>query len=343
VIAKLREQFSLTQEAVEADRAKQREARVRQQEESLAKVRREAQEMTLKDAQNAQDALAQLTSREGRQLTLEQRRELVRRLRDFEKNQGELDELLRLSSEQRREITKAELQIESDARLDAAKIVLGTAQNLSQSLSVIAGENAGAQAALAAFSKQLALVQTAINAGVAVSEAVKSGAGLPFPANLAAIATAVAAVTTLIAQAVSTFSSVEPPAPPRFARGGILRGPSHAQGGIMLGSRGRAFAEAEGGEVVLTKRVSQSPALLAQASAINVAGGGRPLISAPTVSFAAAGGVVPSVSPFDGASDARLVQGIVRALENMPAPEVAVSEITKAQGRVGLKERRAKV
>lgn len=70
----------------------------------------------------------------------------------------------------------------------------------------------------------------------------------------------------------------------KFSRGGIpdgiLRGPSHAQGGIPL--------EAEGSEIILTKGVYHNPGLRSLASAINVAGGGR--------SFAMGG--VPS-NPFD--------------------------------------------
>lgn len=61
---------------------------------------------------------------------------------------------------------------------------------------------------------------------------------------------------------------------------GVLRGPSHAQGGIPL--------EAEGQEIILTKGVFNSPGLRSMASAINVAGGGR--------SFATGG--LPS-NPFD--------------------------------------------
>lgn len=61
--------------------------------------------------------------------------------------------------------------------------------------------------------------------------------------------------------------------------GGILRGPSHAQGGIPI--------EAEGNEIILTQGVYNNQTLRRAASAINVAGGGR--------SFAAGG----PVNPFD--------------------------------------------
>jgi len=85
----------------------------------------------------------------------------------------------------------------------------------------------------------------------------------------------------------------------KFAKGGILNGPSHAQGGIPMFSKGGAFyGEAEGGEAVLTKGVMANPALARMASAINVAGGGVP--------FFANGGVldpIQSATPTDRAAD----------------------------------------
>jgi len=85
----------------------------------------------------------------------------------------------------------------------------------------------------------------------------------------------------------------------KFAKGGILNGPSHAQGGIPMFSKGGAFyGEAEGGEAVLTKGVMANPALASMASAINVAGGGVP--------FFANGGVldpIQSATPTDRAAD----------------------------------------
>tara|TARA_R110002167_G_scaffold81296_2_gene222672 strand:+ start:7950 stop:10592 length:2643 start_codon:yes stop_codon:yes gene_type:complete len=70
----------------------------------------------------------------------------------------------------------------------------------------------------------------------------------------------------------------------KFAKGGILLGPSHAQGGIKT-----PYGELEGNEIVLTKGVTQNPRLRSMASQLNVAGGGR--------SFAA-GGVLPSEASY---------------------------------------------
>ena len=63
----------------------------------------------------------------------------------------------------------------------------------------------------------------------------------------------------------------------KFARGGVVGGSSHAQGGIALLDRrsGREVGEMEGDEIILTKGVTQDPALRAAASQINYLGGGR--------------------------------------------------------------------
>lgn len=87
-----------------------------------------------------------------------------------------------------------------------------------------------------------------------------------------------------------------------FKDGGILQGPSHAQGGINLAVGGRVVANAEGGEPILTAAVSRNPMLLAAASRINVAAGGRPLM--------ADGGITPSAASaggFDADALARMI------------------------------------
>ena len=85
----------------------------------------------------------------------------------------------------------------------------------------------------------------------------------------------------------------------KFSKGGVLSGPSHAQGGIPMFSQGGAvYGEAEGGEIVLTKGVLKNPALASMASAINVAGGG--------VSFFENGGIldpIQSATPTERAAD----------------------------------------
>jgi TP901 family phage tail tape measure protein len=121
--------------------------------------------------------------------------------------------------------------------------------------------------------KALGLAQIAIASGVGVAEAIKAGAGIPFPANLGAIATGVGAVLTGIANAINLLNSANITKPsfggegggaqpglnavPLGEKGGIFSGPSHADGGLKVvdPQRGRVVAEVEGGEpwMVLSK------------------------------------------------------------------------------------------
>jgi len=58
----------------------------------------------------------------------------------------------------------------------------------------------------------------------------------------------------------------------KHERGGVLRGPSHANGGIPFSVGGRLGFEAEGGEAIINKRSTSM--FRSQLSAINAAGGG---------------------------------------------------------------------
>ena len=131
------------------------------------------------------------------------------------------------------------------------------------------------------------ITQALINTALAVTSALATKPFLPMGLIAAGIATATGA-----AQVASIKAQ-------KFSKGGLLSGPSHAQGGIPMFSKGGAFyGEAEGGEAVLTKGVMANPALASMASAINVAGGGVP--------FFANGGVlepIQSATPTDRAAD----------------------------------------
>lgn len=62
---------------------------------------------------------------------------------------------------------------------------------------------------------------------------------------------------------------------PEFALGGILNGPSHAQGGIpLVSASGNFYGNAEGGEIILTKAVAEHPVGRQIASNLNEYFGG---------------------------------------------------------------------
>ena len=61
----------------------------------------------------------------------------------------------------------------------------------------------------------------------------------------------------------------------KFADGGVVKGPSHQQGGIPFTVRGKGGFEMEGDEIILTKGVYRNPVLRAIASDLNGMAGGR--------------------------------------------------------------------
>lgn len=97
-------------------------------------------------------------------------------------------------------------------------------------------ENANSQQKLANDQAEIAssMAKTTANSGEAITEATKSGAKLPFPANIAAIAAGVAAVVAALAM-IS-----------RFAGGGIVKGKTTV-GDMNL-------ARVNGGEMILNNR-----------------------------------------------------------------------------------------
>lgn len=107
----------------------------------------------------------------------------------------------------------------------------------------------------------------------------------------------------------------------QFARGGILKGPSHSQGGIRT-----PYGELEGGEAVINKRSTKmfKPLL----SKINQAGGG--------VKFAQ-GGILGSTTQQTATGNSDLTNILERLNENIQKPVrsyVVETDVTDSQNRV---------
>ncbi|MHC4647310.1 MAG: hypothetical protein ACYTBJ_17605, partial [Planctomycetota bacterium] len=107
----------------------------------------------------------------------------------------------------------------------------------------------------------------------------------------------------------------------QFAKGGILKGPSHSQGGIRT-----PYGELEGGEAVINKRSTKmfKPLL----SKINQAGGG--------VKFAQ-GGILGSTTPQTATGNSDLTNILERLNENIQKPVrsyVVETDVTDTQNRV---------
>ncbi|MBV20069.1 MAG: phage tail tape measure protein [Cytophagia bacterium] len=120
---------------------------------------------------------------------------------------------------------------------------------------------------------------------------------------------------------------------PQFAQGGMVYGPSHAQGGVKFNAGGRVV-ELEGGEAVINKK---STAMFhGQLSDMNVAGGGK--------SFAT-GGVTPGTSnALANASSSQDLMSLAETIvTGINSKQVRISEsiITDAQHNVSVSEANA--
>lgn len=153
------------------------------------------------------------------------------------------------------------------------------------------GQESGAAAAALVFKKVAALAEIGINLQrtLALNQvaAATLAASVPILGPALGAAYLVTHNALAIAQAAVGAATVL-----AFEQGGIAQGPSHREGGIPLFYRGRpAGIEIEGGEPVLTKRVSENPLLLSLASAVNQLAGGRALAPNLPTPHLAVGGI----------------------------------------------------
>lgn len=204
---------------------------------------------------------------------------------------------------------KARINAENEAVLVQMAAVTTITDAFSSMLDSFAEDNE----ALAAFAKTVALFNIGLSTAEAISKGVAAAQSVPFPGNIAAIATTIASVMANVAKAKQLVSKEKNP---KYADGGEISGPSHASGGVLI--------EAEGGEGIINKHSMSNPLLRSIASAVNVAGGGVPFSNVP---------IFPSVSG-GGFDTAELKAVFVEALKEMPVPVVSVVEFTEVQDRV---------
>lgn len=204
---------------------------------------------------------------------------------------------------------KARINAENEAVLVQMAAVTTITDAFSSMLDSFAEDNE----ALAAFAKTVALFNIGLSTAEAISKGVAAAQSVPFPGNIAAIATTIASVMANIAKAKQLVNKEKNP---KYADGGEITGPSHASGGVLI--------EAEGGEGIINKHSMSNPLLRSIASAVNVAGGGVPFSNVPIFPPGSGGG-------FD---TAELKAVFVEALKEMPVPVVSVVEFTEVQDRV---------
>lgn len=208
------------------------------------------------------------------------------------------------------ELVNAEAESER-AKVQATADVLGGLQSI---MEAYGKENKD----MAAASKMIALAQIAIETGIAIAKGVAQAQSVPFPANLAAIASTITAVMTNIATAISSVKSAT------FATGGYVRGAGTATSDSIS-------ARLSNGESVLTaKATSMFYPLL---SAMNVAGGGVAFPGTGGQAFASGG-----VATAGAATDMETLRSALRDAVRGVQPVVSVKEITEVTNRVKVKE-----
>jgi hypothetical protein len=162
------------------------------------------------------------------------------------------------------------------------------------------------------MSKVLALAEIAINTGKAIAAGVAQAQSVPFPGNIAAIATTVATILANIATAISTVKSA------KFAKGGLITGAG-------TGTSDSITAQVSNGESVMTASATAlfSPLL----SALNQLGGGVPIVQT---------GVQSQLG------EDMLAAAIAKGYALAPAPVVSVKEINDVGNRVKVIENLAR-
>ena len=216
-------------------------------------------------------------------------------------------------------INKSIVDNEEKSRQDKIKIAQLYQKGLSSLLDIF-GENAEANAG---FSKALAIFQIGIDTAIGISGAIKAGAGLVFPANLAAILMGVTSVLSGIASAKKALdgagSTPKAPKARGFSSGGNVWGDGTSTSDSIN-------ARLSHGESVNN---AMSSAMFAPIySALNQAGGGIPI---QTVNKSA-----------EVYGENFLANAFMKAAMSMPSPVVSVEEYSRVANRVAVIETLAK-
>lgn len=195
-----------------------------------------------------------------------------------------------------------------------------------------------------AVGKAFGVVQATINTYIGATKALAQGGILGIAQAAVVIAFGMKQVAA-IAKQKDPDTKVSAPAR-KYAKGGMVRGRSHAQGGVTFrGDNGQVF-EAEGGENVYIMKKTASAEINAL-SALNEAHGGNPFGTSGLYRFAD-GGMAASISEagrmarqpdsvrLSGESISQLAGVVIDAVMSMPNPVVSVQDINAGQDDVSV-------
>lgn len=245
------------------------------------------------------------------QLQLEEKQALLEAAQQKEGETIEAFNLRKLQLEQdyqqaKKEVGEQELEVER-GKYEAISGMIGATAQVAEAF----GENSKG---MAKASKVLALAEIAINTGVALAQGIKQAQSVPFPANIAAIATTVTTILANVTSAIKTVKSA------KFASGGLVTGPGSETSDSIP-------ARLSNGESVMTASATRmfAPAL----SAFNQIGGGVPIMSS------ADGGAQMG--------EEYLARAVARGFAMAPRPVVSVEEVNNTSERVETIERIATI
>jgi hypothetical protein len=238
----------------------------------------------------------------------------------------------------------AEVKRQEEVKQEIKEATLQSAVAATDTIITLFGEESGAGVAALAIKKTLALAEIALNLQKELAANKLAGAQIaatiPPPVGpILGTAYVIAKDALSIAAAAAGAAQIL-----KLEQGGIADGPSHAQGGIPLYKNGRRIGvEIEGGEPVLTRKVSENRLLLSMASAINQLAGGRALgPNLPSMPHMALGGVAQPALVLDqlrgNAGDSinyeRLGEATAKAIRKNP-PVNRWSDFKAAESRAG--------
>lgn len=176
------------------------------------------------------------------------------------------------------------------------------------------------------FSMATAYFTIGVDMAQGIAEAVAAGSGVPFPYNIAAIASGIAAVVSGIASAISVYNQYSKPSSPNFAEGGLIGGYARTR---EEGRRDDVPINASRGEYIINADAVKRYGV-AFLDSIN---GNKAL---PGTTHYADGGYISQMTAYAGNMRMQvetMSSIIAESVENIQ-PVVSVREITKAQNRV---------
>lgn len=207
----------------------------------------------------------------------------------------------------------------------------------------LAGQMSALLGEESAAGKAFGVVQATINTYIGATKALAQG-------GILGIAQAAVVIAFGMKQVANIAKQKEPEtkvsAVRKYAKGGMIVGRSHAQGGVTFrGDNGQVF-EAEGGENVYIMKKSASAEINAL-SAVNEAHGGNSFGTSGLYRFAD-GGMAASISEanrmagrsdsvrLSGESISQLAGVVIDAVMSMPNPVVSVRDISAGQNDVAV-------